>query len=687
MSQVSFAPSVDVLGKIAAFVLSRESNDFRSELYEYLVMVALNVDKDNKGMKKKIIISSIEKDLGVEDLPSVLVNNALLSLGSKGWVKKVREEEDALYFLAQDEKTRLDLLEEQYSKTIVQVRITLRKKMNEKGIILDMNEEAQTFEVFRGFISLVLSKLGRECCFDLISSHGKEVSPFQSADLISELKESLKTIEDTTKRLAHRDVFLDYLNNPDENLSDFLYSLAQSYFFVNVLHLDPECQMLTAESLKQKKVYLDTNIILHAITGNIPRYKAVSQALKLTAQLGIKTLFTKRTKAEFSAFLETKRKFVEKNPPVIPHKRYKKVAGRLSDGLLNDFLLRKEKETNLTFEQYADRLEEISTILKNRYSTEYDDNDYKEVSENADLPTLINIVTKEGQKFGLDKTSDVAEHDAFHILLIQQMRKAGDSDILGPNSWFLTHDRSLFFVEKRFGKFVTFPSSIYVDSWVQLISPLIAAKQKKEARDAYVSLFASRLPTMTGLIDEDVLLSFQGKWMDDEDLTANDIAKILGNRYVKNYYERSEHEEKPIPNEEKERMVESMIAVVKTQNIETARMKKSLTELQAESQKTKSESQQIRSEIERLKSFSATQQKIIKNVGHVLGAALFLLMTIGLYEFFVQVNSVEQWTALISAMILSAAVGAIADLYGYRWLLDRLLRYKENNSQEQKIQK
>lgn len=443
--------------------------------------------------------------------------------------------------------------------------------------------------------------------------------------------------------------------------------------------------MLTSESLKRKKVYLDTNIITHSITGTVPRYKAVDQALRLTEQLGIKTLFTKRTKAEFMDLLEMKRKFVEKNPPKVPSSRYRKVAGIIQDGLLRDFLEKKEKDPRLTFDLYADRLAEISTLLKNRYSTELDENDYKEVTENINVPLLMKIVTIEGRRFGLDKNTEVAEHDAFHILLIQQMRKAGESDILGPDYWFLTHDRSLYFAEKRFGKFVTFPSSIYVDSWIQLLSPLVSPKQKKEARDAYVSLFASRLPTLAGTVDDGVLLSFQGKWMDDEDLTVNDIAKILGNRYVKSHYERSEQKQEPISDEEKNTMINSIVAEVKAQNIETARLKINLSKLEQVSQEAKSESQQIRSEMEGLKSFSAKQQNIIKSLGHVLGAAIFLIMSFSLYEFFVQVHSVEHWAALFSAMVLSAAVGCIADLFGYRWLLDRLLRHKENANEGQKV--
>jgi hypothetical protein len=47
-----------------------------------------------------------------------------------------------------------------------------------------------------------------------------------------------------------------------------------------------------------------------------------------------------------------------------------------------------------------------------------------------------------------------------------------------------------------------------------------------------------------------------------------------------------------------------------------------------------------------------------------------------LYEYFIRAHSVGHWEAFFGSMLLAAAVGSIADLFGYRWLLDRLLRYR-----------
>ena len=668
MSSSIFLPNIELLNTFSIFVLNRTSEDFRSELCEYLVIMALYENKKNKGVTIELIKSSIEKDLAVEDFPLSHIESALGHLQEKGVIKKVRGKQGDLYFLSQDEITRITLMEEQYSQTVAQVKISLGRKMKENGITLDMNEEVIVFTTFRNFLAVVLSNLGRECCFALISSHGREIESFKPINVADVLTDVLKTVENERLRQTERKVFTEYIVNPDDALSDFLYSLAQSYLLIQILHLDPQCQLLTAESLKRKRIYLDTNVIHHGLTGIDARKKAVDQALKLTKTLGITTVLSKRTKEEFLELLESRKKAFGKDPRV-PKKRLQKIMFALEDGFLKDFLQKKSKDQNLTFERYADRLEEIETVLNNRYSSVFDDNEYKEIFENPDMLQLKEIVVNEGTMFGLNKNDRVAEHDAFHILLVQELRRKSESDILGPNFWFLTHDRSLFFVEKRFGRYEKFPSSIFVDNWVQLISPLLSPKHTKDSRDAYIALFGSRLPMLAGAIDEEVFLGFQGKWMDDEDLTPKNIARIIGNRFIKDYYETSKQKEEPIPEEDKEKMVKGIIAEIKTENREVAWMKKDIKQLQVETEG-------LKLKVNEWQQLSSKQKSILSKIGHVIGAILFFVLWLVLYEYFVRFHSVEHWGAFFASMLLAASVGAIADLFGYRWLLDRLLRYK-----------
>jgi hypothetical protein len=173
---------LDLLERISTFVLNRTSEDFRLELHEHLVMMVLSDDKTNRGIGKEYIISSLEKELQVERFPPAPVEAAINRLIERNSIKKIRGGQSDLYFLAQDEKTRIALMEEQYSKMVAQVKSGLTRKMKEKGIALDMSEEAIVFATFRNFLSVALSELGKECCSSLISSHGKDCECFQARE-------------------------------------------------------------------------------------------------------------------------------------------------------------------------------------------------------------------------------------------------------------------------------------------------------------------------------------------------------------------------------------------------------------------------------------------------------------------------------------------------------------------------
>jgi polyhydroxyalkanoate synthesis regulator phasin len=225
----------------------------------------------------------------------------------------------------------------------------------------------------------------------------------------------------------------------------------------------------------------------------------------------------------------------------------------------------------------------------------------------------------------------------------------------------------LFFVEKRFGKYGKIPSSIFIDNWVQLISPLLAPEQTKNARDAYASLFASRLPMLTKAINEDVFLAYQGKWMDDEDLTPEDIARVIGNRYIKDHYEETKKEGKQITEEERDVIIQPVIEELKSQKTETAELKKDITSLRQTTTQLQKETAELRRKV-------TSQKNLVTRLGHLFGAFIFVILWYVLYQF-ILIQSLEPRLAFFGSMIIAAIFGALADFGGYRWLVERLLRY------------
>jgi len=652
------------LQRLAMFVLNRATSDLRSELHEYLVMLAISSDEERKGISKAQIVSLIEKDLQVSKFPDILIPSAIERLKEKRFVESIHSKGEDLYYLSQDKIHAFGVMEDLYSKTGTRIKEKLAKKISQfKGSPIDLGAENSAFAAFQKMLGRVLSVLGEECCYALVSSRGRDLSSLKSVNLISAIDEALSERKEDEQRQAEQKAFQEYLSGPDEDLSDYIFSLAQSYFIINVLHLDPECSLCTKESLRQKKVFIDTNVILHALIGVRSRNKAADYALKLTSELGINIIFSKRTKQEFDNLIQDAKQNLGKNPS-IPKTRFKKVCSDLEDGFLKDYLLKKQKQPTLTFTSYTERLDELATILKNRYSVTYDDNDYADIVNSPDLPRLKQIVAEEGAKFFLNKSGAVAEHDAYHILLIQELRKEDSGDILGPKYWFLTHDRSLFHVERSFGKYEAF-SSIFLDSWVQLISPLLAPEQTKIAKDAYTNLFASRLPLLSKTIDEDAFLAFQGAWVDDEDLEPQDVARIIGNRQIKNITDRLEQEKKTLTDEERDLIIKPMVEESKTRKKETQELKTNVISLDKKVST-------LQGKISILESRVGRQNKILTWLGHFVGAIIFVVFWFVLYQY-VLINSLTPWQAFLGAIALAAIFGYLADFHGYKWLVDRLI--------------
>jgi predicted nucleic acid-binding protein/tetrahydromethanopterin S-methyltransferase subunit G len=666
------------LERLSAFILNRTTYDLRSELHEYLVMMALEENKEGKGMTASAITASVERDLDVEKFPYSLIESTVQILRSKGAVESVHSQSGEIYLLSQDKRNKIEVMKEQYDKTLAMVKQKLGKKVGKiAGISVDMALEMLIFASFRNFLSTILSNLGAQCCFAIVGSHGKKPIAISTPDIIQSLQDVLSTTKDPNLRDAEKRAFIEYITNPDEDLSDYIYSLAQSYFIIQVLHLDPECQSCTRESLRRKKVYLDTNVIVHSLTDT--RKEAVNKALELSKELEIGIVFSKRTKQEFSKLIEDAKKSVGKDPKV-PNDRFKKLQNELDDGFLKDFLIKKYENPNLTFDRYADRLKEVEAILRNRYSATYDGNTYEEILKHPDLSDLEQIVVEEGMKFGLFKNESVAEHDAYHILLIQELRKKEAEDILGPSYWFLTHDRSLNFVEAKFGKYDKFPSSVFVDNWVQLISPLIAPEQAKNARDAYISLFASRLPNLAATIDDDVFLAYQGKWMDDEDLTPQDIARVIGNRYIEDHFKEVRKEGNKVTEEERDMIIQPVIEEIKSQKRETKKLKQEIASLKQDTVQLETKARmweetatQFQTKAGNLEKTAHRQKSILDRLGLVIGALVFLVLWFVLFQY-ILIQRMDAWQAFLASLVVSTIFGYLAGFPGYRKVLDRILR-------------
>jgi len=100
----------------------------------------------------------------------------------------------------------------------------------------------------------------------------------------------------------------------------------------------------------------------------------------------------------------------------------------------------------------------------------------------------------------------------------------------------LTNDRSLDLAETALLSSNLLPSAVTTETWLKMLYPLMSAETaSKDAVEIFSNLFSSMITPATLGVNQQDLLAVQGPWLDDRDLTAEDIKEILGSAYVKSF--------------------------------------------------------------------------------------------------------------------------------------------------------
>jgi hypothetical protein len=152
-------------------------------------------------------------------------------------------------------------------------------------------------------------------------------------------------------------------------------------------------------------------------------------------------------------------------------------------------------------------------------------------------------------------------------------------------------------------------------------------------------------------------LAYQGKWIDDEDLKPGDVARVMGNKYVKEIYEKIK-DKKQLTAEEREMIIEPIVEELKVGKKERKKLKKELKNKDQELEESKTE--------------VGSLKKVIRSLRHLFGSLAFLVLWFVVYQF-VLINSLEPWQAFIGSILIASIFGYLADLYGYKWLVEKLM--------------
>lgn len=553
--------NIPILLRISEYVLNHKSEDIRNDIHKYLILLSLRNEKN--PLNKYEITQKIENDLFVKKFPTTIIDQSLTSLVNEGLIKEAQTPMGSTYSIEPKTSSNVSEYHKKLESEVYHVNKLLVDYFISEYGNLSKKDIKQIQKKFHKHIGSIFYDRG----VDAAQAVFKDKSFISKPDLefnLDVLSEGviLEELDHITDKFQVKNFNLDDLTEDFNNflfiysdkLTDYLYTLSISYFFIQILHLDPECQSLSKKMLSNKVLYLDTNILIYLFIEHSEKSDSIREVVRLSRSLGISLRYTSLTKEEYMRKIESWQNEYS-NKPVPPLQRFLKAKSRVKGELLNDFYYKKELNPKINWRGYFDRLKLIDSLAEKEGIILEDVSEHplliviqNETNESQIEDKLIKQNLKDFHRYSYAiseitpwKYPNVNTHDAFHFCFINETRENSKRyDILGPHEWFLTIDTSLERVERILKKNVkkSIPSTIQVSVWLKIISPILAPTMKSGSLEAtFAKLFSSTLPVTRYMIPDLDFVITAGSWMDTQGLSADDIAEIVGSKYIQDILE------------------------------------------------------------------------------------------------------------------------------------------------------
>jgi hypothetical protein len=666
--------SVDIekrpLIELAQFVLNRTTENVREELHDYLIEVVLC--NSTEGKTREEIKSAIEKEFGFSEFPFSIVDLAIARLD-----KKLEKQGSPIsYVLSNGRKKELDeMFHNQKMLRDYFVARVLAKIASDYGDISDVASN-EIISCLLDFLAVAFDNLSVGLSSRIFESQEDIKGIADTLEVNELLYKSFDRIEDGTLKRDSIEVVRIILSEYDEKTSLFLYSLAQSHALLKILNIDPQCQSLERDIiLSDMVVYLDTNIAINLICEEAYPiiHESCVKLINLTKELGIKCVISVRTTKEIEKHLETSEEMYQ-SVSNVPDERRKKMLKYVQDEVIREYWTKLNSNPGLKWPAFLGRLRSFSSILAKRYSIEIDKRVYDNISSDPKFDELSKLIMEANRA----KSSALVEHDCFHLLLIDHLRNETKGEEIIPKRWFLTRDKSLNLVEKlRMINEKRRPSSVHIDVWLQMISPLLSPKiATEQASQVFSRCLSSDLLPSFPRISPIVLAKIVGPCLDHTDLSIKEIRQIIGDTYLLEHFE--ELGEKRVEVYLTDKLLQIREQRHKQEIEQAAKEREKLME---EVERSEREKKKLLDEMDKL---HQDKEGLIEEVGierhfgrYLAGGVVFFIVWIFTYSLILLPTMQDSFVACILAILISLIFGFLIGFRRYDWILQRFLSLVE----------
>ena len=517
------------LMELSQFVLNRKTTDTRKELYEHLVAFTLSRHEGTDGLTLEEIVASLESDYAIKRIPSHIVNETLDSLRKMDHVRSVVAARGSEYFLTTQKSREISEMIKSYDNIRSQVVDRFVATVTQDSQNIATSNRKQLVDAFYTTLGILFARNGIACARALTGTADSAGQPTELAEFSKIVEEGAQALTEVPLRHAFVRQFREFMSSPSGEAARLLFSLAQSYAIAQTLNLDPQLATLEQQALSKRLVYLDTNLVVSLMCiGQL--HEPVVKLVELTRQLGIRMVFSKKTRYEFMDLLGTAEQRLGLKTANIPVTVASKAIDLMQDPFIKSFWMELKAGSNESWDGFLAKMRAFDGLLKHRNGIEEDDQIRKEIVQHSEISRLTTEVLAAASP---GKNETAAEHDAYHLLLVRELRKLQQTDELGPAYWFLTRDCTLQQAEFQYNA-QEITSSIMIDAWLAMISPLLSPQVvAQEAAEAFSQILSSQLPQITESVNPDDLIGIMGPWIDIADLETEDLRRIVGDHHVR----------------------------------------------------------------------------------------------------------------------------------------------------------
>jgi predicted nucleic acid-binding protein len=518
--------------RMSEFVLRETSANIRDSLYRRLLEIGTYISEESGEVGTDKLLDIIERKFFGIKLEKEAAEEYLKQLEKEGVIKA----ENGKYFLQEERKSQI----ETYSKKALSVLSScetnfLESVKRKKGEDISVENIEKLTNCLYQFITQLVSRYVAATAKLIAKGTLTRISQSTGENLVDA---SVREISDVKLKEAAKTTLMEWMRSPSEEFIEYLFLMRQNFLCVEVLNLDPQCRAIEREEFSKKRLFLDTNLLLSLIV----KGEFHTQTKKLvdnTRQLGCSVYVSRRTLEELNTVINRGKKLVE---------TIRATPKQLSKA--SNFFVRTYGTTLLTARaisasEYMSQFSDVEKLL-NEIGVEVFDDEHEEIKELPEYSELVKRVQNCFVRYrGRIKTVDVADHDAFNLLLVKTLRESETNPIMGPHAWFLSYDLTLSCADSLINRKFDFSERtspvMIAEVWNEIILPfLVGIVTQKDLVEVLRSFISSEFTPISEGIDAEALVKLEIDWTEYDWLELEEIQEITKQRFVLRYISRRE---------------------------------------------------------------------------------------------------------------------------------------------------